>query len=81
MDDVPLVVPEINPEDAKKHNGIIANPNCSTIISMVAVNALRELSPHRGHHRFHLSGGVRRGRRAGWRSWRRRRAPTPRAKR
>ena len=45
MDDVPLVVPEINPEDAKKHNGIIANPNCSTIISMVAVNALRELSP------------------------------------
>ena len=45
MDDVPLVVPEIDPEDAKKHNGIIANPNCSTIISMVAVNALRELSP------------------------------------
>ena len=45
MDDVPLVVPEINPEDAKKHNGIIANPNCSTIISMVAVNALKELSP------------------------------------
>ena len=45
LDDVPLVVPEINPEDAKKHNGIIANPNCSTIISMVAVNALRELSP------------------------------------
>ena len=44
-DDVPLVVPEINPEDAKKHNGIIANPNCSTIISMVAVNALKELSP------------------------------------
>ena len=33
---MPLVVPEINPEDAKKHNGIIANPNCSTIISMVA---------------------------------------------
>ena len=45
LDDVPLVVPEINPEDAKKHNGIIANPNCSTIISMVAVNALKELSP------------------------------------
>ncbi|MFR5828336.1 MAG: Asd/ArgC dimerization domain-containing protein, partial [Adlercreutzia equolifaciens] len=43
LDDVPG--PEINPEDAKKHNGIIANPNCSTIISMVAVNALRELSP------------------------------------
>ena len=36
-DDVPLVVPEINPEDARSHNGIIANPNCSTIISMVAI--------------------------------------------
>jgi aspartate-semialdehyde dehydrogenase len=30
--DVPLVIPEINPEDIAKHNGIIANPNCSTII-------------------------------------------------
>lgn len=46
-DDVPLVVPEINPEDAKKHNGIISNPNCSTIITMVAVNALKRLSPIR----------------------------------
>ena len=45
LDDVPLVVPEINPEDAKKHNGIIANPNCSTIISLVAIHALKELSP------------------------------------
>ncbi len=43
--DVPLVVPEINPEDAKSHNGIISNPNCSTIITMVAVNALKKLSP------------------------------------
>ena len=42
---VPLVVPEINPEDAFKHNGIIANPNCSTIITAVAVNALNKLSP------------------------------------
>jgi aspartate-semialdehyde dehydrogenase len=33
--DVPLVVPEINPEDIKKHKGIIANPNCSTIIMLV----------------------------------------------
>ncbi|HLP43055.1 MAG TPA: aspartate-semialdehyde dehydrogenase, partial [Fibrobacteria bacterium] len=31
-EDVPLVVPEINPEDIRKHKGIIANPNCSTII-------------------------------------------------
>ncbi|MBQ8610850.1 MAG: aspartate-semialdehyde dehydrogenase [Oscillospiraceae bacterium] len=48
MDDsVPLVVPEINPEDVKKHNGIIANPNCSTIITLTAVNALNTLSPIR----------------------------------
>ena len=43
-DDVPLVVPEINPEDAFKHKGIIANPNCSTIISLVAINAINKLS-------------------------------------
>lgn len=43
--DVPLVVPEINPEDAKAHKGIISNPNCSTIITLVAVNALNKLSP------------------------------------
>lgn len=42
---VPLVVPEINPEDAMKHNGIISNPNCSTIITLVAINAINELSP------------------------------------
>jgi aspartate-semialdehyde dehydrogenase len=35
--DVPLVVPEVNPEDIKKHKGIIANPNCSTIIMLVPV--------------------------------------------
>lgn len=43
--DVPLIVPEINPEDAKNHKGIIANPNCSTIITLVAINALNKLSP------------------------------------
>ena len=37
---VPLVVPEVNPEDIKLHNGIIANPNCSTIQSVVALNPL-----------------------------------------
>ena len=42
---VPLVVPEVNPEDVKKHHGIIANPNCSTTITVTAVNALRKLSP------------------------------------
>ena len=35
--DVPLVIPEINPEDIKKHKGIIANPNCSTIIMLVPI--------------------------------------------
>jgi aspartate-semialdehyde dehydrogenase len=39
-DDVPLVVPEVNPEDAKLHHGVIANPNCSTIIMLVAVAPL-----------------------------------------
>ena len=43
--DVPLVVPEINGADAFAHKGIIANPNCSTIITMVAVGALAKLSP------------------------------------
>ena len=43
--DVPLVVPEINPEDVKNHKGIISNPNCTTIISLTAIHALRDLSP------------------------------------
>ena len=43
--DVPLVIPEINPEDVKWHKGIIANPNCTTIVSLVAINALNQLSP------------------------------------
>ena len=43
--DVPLVVPEINPQDVLNHNGIISNPNCTTIISLVAVNALNTDSP------------------------------------
>ena len=43
--DVPLVIPEINPEDVAKHKGIIANPNCTTIISLVALAALNKESP------------------------------------
>lgn len=38
---VPLVVPEINPEDAFTHHGIIANPNCSTIQSVIPLQALK----------------------------------------
>ncbi|MBR1970868.1 MAG: aspartate-semialdehyde dehydrogenase [Clostridia bacterium] len=39
-ENVPLVVPEVNPEDIKKNKGIIANPNCSTIQAMVALKPL-----------------------------------------
>ena len=42
---VPLIVPEINPEDVKWHSGIISNPNCTTIVTLVAVNALAKESP------------------------------------
>ena len=42
---VPLVVPEVNPEDVKNHKGIISNPNCSTIITVTAVNALNSIAP------------------------------------
>lgn len=45
--EVPLVVPEINAGDIGRHKGIIANPNCSTIIALVAVNALHRLHPIR----------------------------------
>lgn len=44
---VPLVVPEVNPKDADWHSGIIANPNCSTIITVTAVNALNTIAPIR----------------------------------
>jgi len=42
---VPLVVPEINPEDIKWHEGIIANPNCSTIQMVVALYPLHMVNP------------------------------------
>jgi len=44
---VPLVVPEVNPEDAALHAGVIANPNCSTIQMVVALKPLDDLSPIR----------------------------------
>ena len=43
--EVPLVVPEINGEDAFRNKGIISNPNCSTIITMVAIGAINAISP------------------------------------
>lgn len=45
--DVPLVVPEINPEDIRMHHGIIANPNCSTIIMLMALKPIHDISPIR----------------------------------
>ena len=43
--EVPLVVPEVNPEDILKHKGIIANPNCSTIIMSLGLKPLHDISP------------------------------------
>ncbi len=42
---VPLVVPEVNPEDIEQHKGIIANPNCSTIQMVVALYPLHQVNP------------------------------------
>ena len=42
---VPLVVPEINGTDAFAHSGIVANPNCSTVISLMAAAPIHRLSP------------------------------------
>ena len=39
---VPLIVPEINGDDAKSHNGIIANPNCTTIVTLMGLNPLHK---------------------------------------
>lgn len=44
--DVPLVIPEVNKEDIKDHHGLIANPNCATIIALVALQAL--------HKKYHI---------------------------
>ncbi len=43
--EIPLVVPEVNPEDLAKHNGIIANPNCSTIQMVMALYPLHKVNP------------------------------------
>lgn len=43
--EVPLVVPEVNPEAAESHQGIIANPNCTTILMALAVYPLHKVNP------------------------------------
>ncbi|MCS7300368.1 MAG: aspartate-semialdehyde dehydrogenase [Fimbriimonadales bacterium] len=42
--DTPLVIPEINPDAVRAHQGILANPNCSTIIMLIALEPLRRLA-------------------------------------
>ena len=44
-ENVPLVVPEVNPKDALNHNGIIANPNCTTILLTLVLAPLNNISP------------------------------------
>ena len=44
-DDVPLIVPEVNPDDASWHSGVIANPNCTTIIMSLPLKALHDVAP------------------------------------
>ena len=39
---VPLIVPEVNPADASENNGIIANPNCTTIVTLMALNPMHQ---------------------------------------
>ncbi|MCR4620610.1 MAG: aspartate-semialdehyde dehydrogenase [Clostridiales bacterium] len=43
-DDVPLVIPQINGEDAFTHKGVIANPNCSTIVTLMAVSGIARIA-------------------------------------
>ena len=47
-EDVPLVIPEINSEDLRNHKGVIANPNCSTIITLMAIYGINQLSKIEG---------------------------------
>ena len=56
--DVPLVVPEVNPDDVDWHKGIIANPNCSTIQMVVVMKPLHDDGPDHPGGGLHLSGGV-----------------------
>ena len=60
MDDrCPLVVPEVNPDALAGHNGIIANPNCSTIQMLVALKPIYGRRGHPARGGVHLSGRVR----------------------
>ena len=56
--EVPLVVPEVNRADLSWHKGLIANPNCSTIQMVVALEPLHTAA-HQARRRHHISIGVR----------------------
>ena len=58
---VPLVIPEVNPEAIRKHQGIIASPNCSTTQMVVAVKPLHDAAEGPPGGRQHLPGHQRRG--------------------
>ncbi len=57
--DVPLVVPEINAADVKWHKGIIANPNCTTAITLMALYPLHQAFGVQAHFRLQLPGRLR----------------------
>ena len=58
-DEVPLVVPEVNPEEALKNKGIIANPNCSTIQAMVVLKPLHDAYKIRESNLLYISSSCR----------------------
>ena len=58
---VPLVIPEVNPEAVRNHQGIIASPNCSTTQMVQALKPLHDAGRVRRVDREHLSGHQRRG--------------------
>ena len=61
-ENVPLVIPEINGADAAGHRGIIANPNCTTAVTLMALAPLHRAFGVTAGVRLQLSGGVGHGR-------------------
>ena len=57
--DVPLVIPEINPEDVRAHQGLIANPNCTTAVALMALYPLHQRVRLASRFCLQLSGGLR----------------------
>ena len=55
---VPLVIPEINAEDVKLHRGVIANPNCTTTVMLMALYPLHKIFRVASGFRFNVSGSL-----------------------